>query len=680
MSGRHLEAYPQCHRIDPFERMHTMHAHPHRRPLRLRVLVAALLSVGSVVVFAVPAGPTALASPASVGTIHTRPIGTWGPRMASDVTGELWLTNSVSRSLVRVRADGTTTFFATPSGRRPYDITAGPDGAMWFTEQDAVGRITLDGTITEITSPGIEHPLWIATGASGVWFTDGPSIRHRDVDGSIQVYNDPSMTPGVDGIGIAPDGRVWFSNGTNNLIGVLATDGTVVTFHDAAITEPRLVRPSVTGDVWFVNAVGDEIGRVRTDGTVESFTAPQVISSAADIMVDPGGNLWFTGNVVGFITPGGVVDAPLPDGTNGAEFIAMGPSGELWLNDFPGDIYRRTVAGAVSGPYGDLITYPQAIAAGSDGSVWVGGPWSGIGRIAPNGTFTVFHGSGLANVNAIAVDAHANAWFATWDGVGRVNPTGQFTPYTDPGIGRVSGIAISPDGDVWFFSDPGRIGRVTPAGAMQFFDAPRSCYSNMTAGPDIVAGSDGAMWFVDCGAIARITPAGDTEVVADVNNVTSLAAGPDGNIWFAAWFTIGRITPSGDITTFPPYSPIPDINFQPIALATGSDGALWFTNGDDRIGRITTSGSVTYFADDAIKNPNGEGPYSITAAGNEMVFTIPGNSSIGSISTGGPAPTTHPDTTMQPASDAPPGDLPAADPSAITRPASPVAATPSFTG
>src|SRR5262249_53926371 len=38
----------------------------------------------------------------------------------------------------------------------PTDLVAGPDGAVWFTEPSAqeVGRITPDGTLTEIPTPG----------------------------------------------------------------------------------------------------------------------------------------------------------------------------------------------------------------------------------------------------------------------------------------------------------------------------------------------------------------------------------------------------------------------------------------------------------------------------------------------------------------------------------------------
>src|SRR5204863_116312 len=63
---------------------------------------------------------------------------------------------------------------ATP-GSRPLGITAGSDGAVWFTEFKAnkIGRITRDGKITELSiSTPNGQPFCISAGPDGnVWFT-----------------------------------------------------------------------------------------------------------------------------------------------------------------------------------------------------------------------------------------------------------------------------------------------------------------------------------------------------------------------------------------------------------------------------------------------------------------------------------------------------------------------------
>src|SRR4051812_10390691 len=70
-----------------------------------------------------------------------------------------------------------------------------------------------------------------------------------------------------------------------------------------------------------------------------------------------------------------------------------------------------------------------------------------------------------------------------------------------------------------------------------------------------------------------------------------IAAGPDGALWFTEGAQkIGRITTAGALTEFA-------LPAAPADIAPGPDGALWFTEQSaHRIGRITTAGAVTEFA------------------------------------------------------------------------------------
>src|SRR2546428_13340694 len=67
-------------------------------------------------------------------------------------------------------------FFPIPSpNAQPIEIVLGPDGNLWFTEQNtsAVGRVTPDGVITEFPTPTSGFPDDISAGPDGnVWFTE----------------------------------------------------------------------------------------------------------------------------------------------------------------------------------------------------------------------------------------------------------------------------------------------------------------------------------------------------------------------------------------------------------------------------------------------------------------------------------------------------------------------------
>jgi virginiamycin B lyase len=63
------------------------------------------------------------------------------------------------------------------SASNPHAITAGPDGYLWFTELDKIGRITPTGAISEYPIPtSASNPLGIAAGPNDtLWFTEPPN-------------------------------------------------------------------------------------------------------------------------------------------------------------------------------------------------------------------------------------------------------------------------------------------------------------------------------------------------------------------------------------------------------------------------------------------------------------------------------------------------------------------------
>ncbi len=66
------------------------------------------------------------------------------------------------------------TNYTDPSIYEPFGITAGPDGALWFTNYPtSIGRISPAGVVTNYTGTGISLPEGIMSGADGArWFTN----------------------------------------------------------------------------------------------------------------------------------------------------------------------------------------------------------------------------------------------------------------------------------------------------------------------------------------------------------------------------------------------------------------------------------------------------------------------------------------------------------------------------
>ena len=113
-------------------------------------------------------------------------------RQAEGITagpdGALWFTNTATTRSGGSPPPGWSPTTPAPASDDPDWITAGPDGALWFTNfgNDSIGRITTAGVVTNYTGTGIDEPQGITAGPDGaLWFTNsattrsGGSPRHR---------------------------------------------------------------------------------------------------------------------------------------------------------------------------------------------------------------------------------------------------------------------------------------------------------------------------------------------------------------------------------------------------------------------------------------------------------------------------------------------------------------------
>jgi streptogramin lyase len=255
---------------------------------------------------------------------------------------------------------------------------------------------------------------------------------------------------------------------------------------------------------------------------------------------------------------------------------------------------------------------PWGITSGPDGNLWFTEQLGNrIGRITPTGVITEFSTGLSANVlpNQIVLGPDGNLWFTERSfngGIGRITPAGVITEFSTgtnvvTGLGLGNGteaIAVGSDGNIWF-TQPFSIGRITTAGVLlQTFPLVGPPLAQMTAGPD------GNIWFPGYGAIGQISPAGVITVftagITPDAYCEDITVGPDGNLWFTEYIPtsnlekIGRITTTGQVTEFS----IPNGTASGAALeaiATGSDGKLWFSLNANEIGSITTTGTVSEY-------------------------------------------------------------------------------------
>ncbi len=224
------------------------------------------------------------------------------------------MTASLHGAVLVHAAFGDITEYTPPTSRgtfksMPVDITAGPDGNLWFTERNgaAIGRITPSGTITEFPLPTEGAiPDGITVGPDNwIWFTESQSSSGRlgrlnplAPDPGSTVEELPVLNPtnaGPTFLVTGPDGNLWFTERRASRIGRYnPVTRQLAEFQLAG--NPRLIGITVGPDlnIWFTEQFHNKIGRITLDGIITEFPVPTADSDPSYIVAGPDGNVWFT--------------------------------------------------------------------------------------------------------------------------------------------------------------------------------------------------------------------------------------------------------------------------------------------------------------------------------------------------------------------------------------------------
>lgn len=315
---------------------------------------------------------------------------------------------------------------------------------------------------------------------------------------------------------------------------------------------------------------------------IDEFAVPTPDSRPAGIAAGPGG-LWFTeehtnANKIGRFTPGagfaefgGLSAAPPPSGSDPPE------------------------------------TGPAEIVLGPDGNLWfteIGA--AKLGRMNTNGTLLAECSlSSGSKPDGIAVGPDNRIWFtlssSSHNRVARIDPfaadpCGTYSqfPSSSGTLNQPGDISAGPPGTdrLWFTEAGGnRISSITTSGSISqgtTLPTPASEPSGITA-------SSAAVWATLSGAsqVVRIDPNSGavTNFVSTGAGPSAIATGPDGALWFTETGAnkIGRLTASTNPALTNEFS-VPTPNSQPGGITLGPDNALWFTEfAANKIGRIATA-------------------------------------------------------------------------------------------
>ncbi|HEY9179462.1 MAG TPA: hypothetical protein VIO32_02005 [Candidatus Baltobacteraceae bacterium] len=208
----------------------------------------------------------------STGTaVASYPVSYTPMNVAKGPDNNLWITAEDASfttgfsEIVQVSAAGAMQTFPTSSAaqmakRYAYDIVAGPDGRMWFTEGNYIGAISTSGTMTEYPIPSGRTSNFITAGPDGsLWFTENYAdyVGKITTSGSVSEYAVPTLFAGPWMIAPGKDGALWFTeNGGAGQIGRVTTSGAVTEYPVANLTGNPALLAGSDGNLWVPSASG----------------------------------------------------------------------------------------------------------------------------------------------------------------------------------------------------------------------------------------------------------------------------------------------------------------------------------------------------------------------------------------------------------------------------------------
>lgn len=306
-----------------------------------------------------------------------------------------------------------------------------------------------------------------------------------------QTFSLPSIPGNPAGLGVAPDGSAWLTQGTSNLVHLTSGGTSQLTLSGGVHAGSNIVFDR-NGAMWMAASPFSMIPtaagmlRVGADGTQTAFWAQDRPGGSSEVpeisspAIGPDDNVWFG---VGGSTASGVGKVDIGTSTLSQYWIYSG-------TQFP--------PGA------------RAVARGSDGNLWVAsGNGGGLqtktpaaARVTPSGTvLTPLLPLTHQPIQMAFNPADGNVWYI--DGVstaGRISASGaetQITLQIACGLSCPTGamnLAPAPDGSIWAAeNNAGDIARIDTAGNVKRYLLPQFS----SGGPELIGvRTDGKIWVV----------------------------------------------------------------------------------------------------------------------------------------------------------------------------------------
>jgi virginiamycin B lyase len=282
-----------------------------------------------------------------------------------------------------------------------HEITLGPDGNLWFTQQlqNEVGRLTPSGQFTLWSTGDNSGPHGIEFDKQGrLWITRQFSNTISQVvlksDGTIQLINHDIPFPDASphGLTVGTGGRVWFTGREGNVVGYYDPKTNAFRVFKLADPDPSTdpeqngnfpiyIKQAPDGSMYFTNLLTSQVSRITQSGKITQFPLPSTFGPPNNarpiaVYIKDNGVVVVTeesGHAYAYIQKNGsVTEKPLAPIDSEAASLTYDRLGTLWIQYNTPDLIARVNAD------GSITTFPiptmdavqHRITIGPDGELW----------------------------------------------------------------------------------------------------------------------------------------------------------------------------------------------------------------------------------------------------------------------------------------------------------------------
>ena len=332
-------------------------------------------------------------------------------------------------------------------------------------------------------------PAIVSTAIFGMPAHASTAAQSVPTNATISEFATPSPTSSPQGVDVASNGDVWYSETTAGKIAVLHPDRTSSEFPVPNGGQPFILKVGEDG-IWFTDSATHAIGHLDpATGKIDEYAIP---SGAAPffIQIAPDGSKWFTETAgVGRLSPRGVVtewSVTLEHPDDNMEQLSLDPWSNVWFveRNFDGGGAAGTNKVRRLNPSTNVIsTYlvptlggtPSGVIANANGTVWVSEYYANALALlapvaAPHSDDTVVPNahtasSQVASVSRITTPRPISTNTQEPPSVHTVRPsvTKGWIAFPIPTAdAEAEDMRVDRQGRVWFEEDAGLLGRLNP--------------------------------------------------------------------------------------------------------------------------------------------------------------------------------------------------------------------------